>query len=73
MLADVGLVGVEMDATCTQNPLAGLAIIQAVDTQQLIFGQAVLEFDRDCDGRARVLVANGNYIGTIGDDIDLSF
>ena len=69
----LGLVGVEMDATCTQNPLDGLAIIQAVDTREFIFGQAVLEFDRACDGRARVVVANGNYIGTIGDRIDLSF
>jgi hypothetical protein len=69
----LGLVAVEMDATCTRNPLDGLAIIQAVDTRQFIFGQAVLEFDRVCDGRAKVLVANGNYIGTIGDDIDLSF
>jgi hypothetical protein len=68
----LGLVGVEMDATCTQNPLDGLAIIQAVDTREFIFGQAVLEFDRLCDGRARVVVANGNYIGTIGDYIDLS-
>jgi len=67
----LGLVGVEMDATCTQNPLDGLAIIQAVDTREFIFGQAVLEFDRVCDGRARVVVANGNYIGTIGDYIDL--
>jgi hypothetical protein len=69
----LGLVGVEMNATCTQNPLDGLAIIQAVDTREFIFGQAVLEFNRVCDGRARVLVANGNYIGTIGDNIDLSF
>ena len=69
----LGLVGVEMDATCTQNPMDGLAIIQAVDTQNFIFGQAVLEFDRVCDGRAKVLIANGNYIGTIGDNIDLSF
>lgn len=69
----LGLVGVEMDATCTQNPLDGLAIIQAVDTREFIVGQAVLEFDRVCDGRAKVLVANGNYIGTIGDNINLSF
>ena len=69
----LGLAGVEMDATCTQSPLDGLAIIQAVDTRKLVFGQAVLEFDRVCDGRARVVVANGNYIGTIGDYIDLSF
>ena len=69
----LGLVGVEMDATCTQNPLDGLAVIQAVDTREFVFGQAVLEFDRMCDGRARVFVANGNYIGTIGDRIDLSF
>lgn len=68
----LGLVGVEMDATCTQNPLDGLAVIQAVDTREFIFGQAVLEFDRVCDGRARVMIANGNYIGTIGDRIDLS-
>ncbi len=69
----LGLVGVEMDASCTQNPLDGLAIIQAVDTREFIFGQAVLEFERVCDGRARVFVANGNYIGTIGDRIRLAF
>jgi len=69
----LGLVSVEMDATCTKNPLGGLAVIQAVDTREFIFGQAVLEFDRVCDGRARVLVANGNYIGTMGDYIDLPF
>lgn len=72
-LYQLGLVGVEMGATCTQNPLDGLAVIQAVDTRELILGQAVLEFDQVCDGRARVLLANGNYIGTIGDDIDLPF
>jgi hypothetical protein len=70
----LGLVGVEMDvATCTRNPLDGLAIIQAVDTREVVFGQAVLEFDRVCDGRAKVVVANGNYIGTIGDNIALAF
>ena len=72
-LYQLGLVGVEMDATCTQNPLGGLAVIQAVDSRELIFGQAVLEFDQVCNGRAKVLVANGNYIGTIGDYIDLPF
>lgn len=72
-LYQLGLVGVEMDATCTQNPLDGLAIIQAVDTREQIFGQAVLEFDQVCNGRAKVLVANGSYIGTIGDNIDLPF
>ena len=69
----LGLVDVEMDATCTQNPLDGLAVIQAVDTREYVFGQAVLRFDRVCDGRAKVVIANGNYIGTIGDNIDLGF
>ena len=69
----LGLVSMEMDATCTQNPLSGLAVIQAVDSQEHVFGQAVLEFDQVCDGRAKVVVANGNYIGTIGDNIDLNF
>lgn len=69
----LGLVRVEMDSTCTANPLAGLAVIQAVDTRQLVFGQALLEFDQACSGRARVVLANGNYIGTIGDYIDLGF
>lgn len=68
-----GLVDVEMGTTCTQNPLSGIAVIQAVDSGEHVFGQAVLEFDRVCDGRARVVFANGNYIGTIGDYIDLSF
>ena len=72
-LYQLGLVGVEMDATCTQNPLGGLAVIQAVDSREHVFGQAVLEFDQVCNGRARVVVANGNYIGTIGDHIDLHF
>lgn len=72
-LYQLGLVGVEMDATCTQNPLRGLAVIQAVDSREHVFGQAVLEFDQVCNGRARVVVANGNYIGTIGDYIDLHF
>jgi hypothetical protein len=72
-LYQLGLVGVEMDATCTQNPLGGLAVIQAVDTREQVFGQAVLDFHQVCDGRARVVVANGNYIGTIGDHIDLAF
>lgn len=69
----LGLVGVEMDAACTRNPVDGLAIIQAVDTREYIFGQAVLEFESACDGRARVAIANGNYIGTIGDRITLPF
>lgn len=69
----LGLVDVEMNASCTLNPLGGLAVIQAVDTGELIFGQAVLNFNQACDGRARVVVANGNYIGTIGDYIDLHF
>lgn len=72
-LYQLGLVEVEMDATCTQNPLGGLAVIQAVDTREQVFGQAVLDFDQVCDGRARVVVANGNYIGTIGDYIRLPF
>jgi hypothetical protein len=72
-LYQLGLVGAEMDATCTQNPLGGLAVIQAVDSREQVFGQAVLRFDRICDGRAKVVFANGNYIGTIGDNIELSF
>ena len=72
-LYQLGLVRVELDATCSRNPLDGLAVIQAVETQEIILGQAVLGFDRECDGRARVFVANGNYIGTIGQYVDLSF
>ena len=72
-LYQLGLVGVEMGATCLQNPLGGLAVIQAVDSREQVFGQAVLRFDQICDGRAKVVIANGNYIGTIGDNIDLSF
>jgi hypothetical protein len=69
----LGLVGVEMDSACTRNPVDGLAVIQAVDTRERVFGQAVLEFGSACDGRARVIIANGNYMGTIGDYINLRF
>ena len=69
----LGLVRVEIDAACTRNPVDGLAVIQAVDTRERIFGQAVLGFESACDGRAKVVVANGNYIGTIGDYVDLPF
>lgn len=69
------MVDVTLDQTCTANPVNGLAIIRKVNTEEEKFpelGTAILEFHDYCDGRAKILLATGAYIGSNGKSIRLN-
>jgi hypothetical protein len=61
-------------ATCANNPTSGTAFIQNIQAGTTIdLGNIVIEFRSTCDGRAKVIVATGKYIGSNGRDIMLNW
>jgi hypothetical protein len=61
-------------ATCASNPTSGRAFIQNIQAGATIdLGNIVIEFRSTCDGRAKVIVATGKYIGSNGRDIILNW
>jgi len=60
---------------CKLNPQDGTAFIQNIKASgsSVDLGNITLDFHDDCDGRARVKVATGKYIGSNGKEIVLDW
>ena len=61
-------------SNCSLNPTTGIAFIQNVEAGSTIdLGNITLDFHNSCDGRAKVLVATGKYLGSNGKNIELDW
>ena len=63
-----------MKPDCTLNPVEGLALLNEIDASSSklpIVATAAISFNHTCDGRAKVVLATGNYILSNGQSIPL--
>ncbi len=59
---------------CLRNPTTGYAFMQDVDlatAERFLFGSVFYTFHSECDGDVEVTVATGNFVTSIGKEIDL--
>jgi len=73
-ILQMGVVGAAMEPNCALNPEAGLAAFNetGASTSDLpVLATALIGFESGCSGRAKVLVATGNYLLSIGKTIPL--
>jgi len=75
----LGLNAVEYSAECPLNPTGGFAVLQEVQVSTGLrtswpkLGQAIIEFEPQCDGMAQVLLGTGSFFLITGEKIDLGF
>jgi len=73
----LGLALVQISHDCSSNPTEGFAFINEVsvsanDPGSLpVVASALMAFDSTCDGTVQVMVATGNYVGSIGSSIPM--
>lgn len=67
------MIGTKLDLQyCSRNPVEGIGLIQNFKAGSFFdLGNAVLEFQHDCKGSARVSFASGKYFMSKGDFISL--
>jgi hypothetical protein len=59
---------------CTLNPTSGIGFVQNFKVGSTFdLGNFTLDFHGKCDGRAKVFVASGKYLGSTGTDIALGW
>ena len=69
------MVEVNLSSECLLNPLHGMALIKVTGLEDEGFpelGTALIEFNDECNGSARVFVATGMYVGSNGRKIDFN-
>ena len=75
----LGINALDFSAACSLNPTGGFAVLQEVQVTTgeragwPKLGQAFIQFEPECDGRARVLLGTGSFFLISGDRIDLEF
>ena len=64
----IGMLRITMAPECNLNPVGGELLLNqvGVSDSKPIVGQAFFHFDDTCDGRAKVFVGLGNYVGATG-------
>ncbi len=73
----MAMIDVDFSADCTKNPTNGFVFMQDVEVatstndNDIVFGHVFYEFTPDCDGRVLVDLATGNFISSIGKEINL--
>jgi len=70
----LGIVGMTADPSCALNPVEGFAALDdtGVSTASLpVLATALFVFEPECTGQARVVLATGNYLLSIGKMISL--
>jgi len=75
----LGLLNLQITPDCSLNPIEGLAVLQEVEiaTGERFtwpkIGQALMQFNPTCNGRASVLLGTGSFTLVSGEEIDLGF
>jgi len=70
----LAMINTHFSMDCLRNPTTGYAFMQDVDLEteeRFIFGSVFFTFHSGCDGDVEVTVATGNFVTSIGKEIDL--
>lgn len=73
----MAMLDVSFSADCIHNPTQGFAFMQDVEVassqtdNDIVFGHVFYEFTPDCDGRVLIDLATGNFVFSIGKELDL--
>ena len=69
----MGMALTKMTPECKANPIDGLAVLNEVGASSTspVVGQVILGFGQECNGKAAVTVATGNYVASTGESIPL--
>lgn len=70
----LAMINTHFSLNCLKNPTTGYAFMQDVDLEaeeRLIFGSVFFTYHSGCDGDVEVTVATGNFVTSIGKEIDL--
>ena len=73
----MAMIDVDFSSECLRNPTNGYAFMQDVEVatstndNDIVFGHVFYEFTPDCDGRVLVDIATGNFLFSIGKELDL--
>ena len=72
-IVQLTMINATMSPSCRWNPSTGYALWQNMGTKKSLpdIGHVFLTFHGTCDGKARVTVATGVYVRSIGKDIAL--
>jgi len=73
----MAMIDVDFSLDCIKNPTNGYVFMQDVEVatsnndNDIVFGHVFYEFTPDCDGRVLVDIATGNYILSMGKELNL--
>lgn len=73
----MAMIDVGFSADCIKNPTSGFAFMQDVEVatstndNDIVFGHVFYEFTPDCDGRVLVDIGTGNFLFSMGKELDL--
>jgi len=73
----MAMIDVDYSLDCIENPTNGFVFMQDVEVassdhdSDIVFGHVFYEFTPDCDGRVLVDIATGNFILSMGKELDL--
>jgi hypothetical protein len=73
-ILQLGMVGTVMAPGCALNPVEGVAVLNDVgaSTSELpVLATALIDFEPACTGEAKVVLATGNYLLSMGETIAL--
>lgn len=73
----MAMINVVFSPDCVKNPTNGYVFMQDIEVatstndNDIVFGHVFYEFTPDCDGRVLVDIATGNFIFSMGKELDL--
>jgi hypothetical protein len=73
----MAMIDVNFSSDCLKNPTSGYVFMQDVEVassqndNDIVFGHVFYEFTPDCDGRVLIDLATGNFVFSIGKELDL--
>lgn len=74
----MAMIDVDFSSACIKNPTNGFVFMQDVEVatsandNNIVFGHVFYEFHPNCDGEILVDIATGNFIFSIGKELDLN-
>lgn len=73
-VVQMAILNTVLSPTCSKNPGEGWVVMQNVEVSEkseMVVGQAFFDFIPDCDGKIKLLLGTGSFIGSSGKKIGL--
>jgi hypothetical protein len=73
-VVQMAILNTVLTPACSKNPTEGWVVMQNVqvwEKSEMVVGQAFFDFIPDCDGKIKLIVGTGNFIGSSGKKIKL--